>query len=376
MRACTVNPSRRAAKAYAVARIKSFLSAHRDFAANKDIGFLQTHLQRSARLQRFYLGDGNSRHEKGRSMENVRIGLMASDGSGGTLDQLLAEIRATEEAGFATAWLPNIFGFDALTVAALSATCTERIEIGTAVVPTFSRHPLYMAQQAATIQAALGGRFTLGLGPSHKVVIESLLGLSYEKPARHVREYVTVVQQLLEKGQAAFEGETYRVNASLQAACGTPPQLLIGALGPIMRKIAGTLCDGTITWMTGPRTLEQEVGPGVRAAAEAAGRPAPRIVAGIPVCLSEDADGAREKASRIFAMYGTLPSYRAMMDLEGGEGPAGIALVGDERVIEAGVRRFVDAGISDFNAAPFPHGDDSAASLERTRSVLAQLAGA
>ncbi len=309
-------------------------------------------------------------------MKGLRIGLMASDGSGGTLEQLLAEIRTTEEAGFATAWLPNIFGFDALTIAALTGSCTERIEIGTAVVPTFSRHPFYMAQQAATTQAALGGRFTLGLGPSHKVVIESLMGLSYEKPARHVREYVTVVQQLLEKGQAAFEGETYTVSGGLQAACGNPPPLLIGALGPIMRRIAGTLCAGTITWMTGPRTIEQEVGPGVRAAAEAAGRPAPRIVAGIPVCLSEDPDGAREKAARIFALYGSLPSYRAMMDLEGVAGPEGIALVGDPQTIESGLQRFADAGSTDVNAAPFPHGDDSAASLERTRSLLSQLARA
>jgi 5,10-methylenetetrahydromethanopterin reductase len=309
-------------------------------------------------------------------MKDVRIGLMASDGAGQTLEQSLAEIRETEEAGFATAWLPNIFGFDALTLAALAGGQTSRIEIGTAVVPTFSRHPFYMAQQAATTQAALGGRFTLGLGPSHKIVIESMMGLSYEKPARHVREYVTVLQQLLEKGQAAFEGETYRVNGGLQAACGKPPQVLIGALGPIMRKIAGTLSAGTITWMTGPRTIEQEVGPGVRAAAEQAGRPAPRIVAGIPVCVTEDADGAREKAARVFAMYGSLPSYRAMMDLEGVAGPEGIALVGDEKAIEAGIRGFVEAGITDFNAAPFPHGDDSKASVERTRSVLSQLARA
>lgn len=309
-------------------------------------------------------------------MKNVRIGLMASDGAGRPLEHSLEEIRTTEQQGFETAWLPNIFGFDALTVAALAANYTQRIEIGTAVVPTFSRHPLYMAQQAATVQAALGGRFTLGLGPSHKVVIESILGLSYEKPARHVREYVTVVQQLLEKGQASFEGETYRVNGGLQASCGTPPPVLIGALGPIMRKIAGSLCSGTITWMTGPRTIEQEVGPGVREAAEAAGRPAPRIVAGIPVCVTEDPDGARDKASQVFAMYNTLPSYRTMMDLEGVEGPSGIAVVGDQKTVEAGIQRFIDAGITDFNASPFPHGADSKASIERTRGVLSELARA
>lgn len=309
-------------------------------------------------------------------MRDVRIGLMVPEGAGRPLEQSLATIRETEEDGFAAAWIPNVFGFDAISLAALAGGVSSRIEIGTAVVPTYSRHPYYMAQQAATTQAALGGRFTLGLGPSHRVVIESMMGLSYARPARHVREYVTVVQQLLEKGQATFEGETYRVNAGLQAPCGTPPPLLIGALGPLMRRIAGSLCSGTITWMTGPRTLEREVGPGVRSAAEEAGRPAPRVVAGIPVCVTDDVDGARQKAARAFSVYGTLPSYRAMMDLEGVAGPADIALVGDEREIETGIRRFADAGVTDFNASPFAHGEDPAASLRRTRSCLARIASA
>lgn len=307
-------------------------------------------------------------------MKGVGIGVMIPDGAGMTLEEQLDHVRKAEEAGFQSAWVPNIFGYDALSVAALASGCTRRIEIGTAVVPTFSRHPLYMAQQAATTQAALGGRFVLGLGPSHKVVIENLLGLSYEKPARHVREYVTIVKELLEKGFASFEGETYRVNAGIQVSCGEPPPLLIGALGPIMRRIAGSLCDGTLTWMTGPRTLGEEVGPGVRAAAEAAGRPAPRIVAGIPVCLTDDPAGARARADEQFAIYDTLPSYRAMMDLEGVDGPSGIAIVGGAKEIEAGIRSLVDAGITDLNASPFSHGDDAKGSIERTLALLAELA--
>ena len=306
-------------------------------------------------------------------MQGIRIGLGLMLGQQAVVEKLVAQMRQAEELGFATAWLPNIFGADAMTICALAGAVTSRIEIGTAVVPTFSRHPLYMAQQALTTQAATGGRFTLGLGPSHKIVIEDMLGLSYAKPARHVREYVTVLGELLEKRNTEFEGELYRVKGSIDIACDTKPQLLIGALGPLMRKIAGSLCDGTLTWMTGPRTLGEQVAPGVRAAAEAAGRPAPRVVAGIPICLTNDPDGARAKAANLFAIYGLLPSYKAMLELEGAIGPGDVAIVGDERAIEAAIRRFADAGATDLQAAIFPLGDDAGAEVRRTRAFLSEL---
>ena len=306
-------------------------------------------------------------------MQGIRIGLGLMLGQQAVIEKLVAQMREAEELGFATAWLPNIFGADAMTICALAGAVTSHIEIGTAVVPTFSRHPLYMAQQALTTQAATGGRFTLGLGPSHKIVIEDMLGLSYAKPARHVREYVTVLGELLEKRSTEFEGELYRVKGSIDIACDTKPQLLIGALGPLMRKIAGSLCDGTLTWMTGPRTLGEQVAPGVRAAAEAAGRPAPRVVAGIPICLTNDADGARAKAAKLFAMYAFLPSYKAMLDLEGASGPADVAIIGDEKALETGIRRFADAGATDLQAAIFPFGDDSGAEVRRTRAFLSEL---
>lgn len=309
-------------------------------------------------------------------MDQIRIGVSGGDPGGTPLEELVAQIRRAEEAGFHSVWIPNIFGVDAMTLAALAGGVTQRIEVGTAVVPTFSRHPFYAAQQALSTQAALGGRFVFGLGPSHKVVIENMLGLSYEKPARHVREYVSVVRQLFDTGKADFSGETYRVRGGLSVACPQPPPLLIGALGPAMRRIAGELCDGTITWMTGPRTLGEQVGPGVREAARAAGRPPPRIVAGVPVCVTEDAEGARARAGEAFALYGTLPSYRAMLDLEGVEGPSGLAVVGDAADVEREIRRYADAGVTDFHASPFPHGSDRRGSLERTLAVLAELARA
>ena len=307
-------------------------------------------------------------------MQGMRIGVSVGDPGGVPLEALLAQITRAEKSGFHSAWIPNIFGTDAMTLAALAARDTSRIEIGTAVVPTFSRHPLYLAQQAATTQAALGGRFVLGLGPSHKLVIENMLGLSYEKPARHVREYVSVVKQLLETGKTSFEGETYRVNGSLNVAGGSPLPVLIGALGPLMRRVAGELCEGTITWMTGPRTLGEEVVPGITRAAAAAGRPAPRIVAGVPLCLTEDPDGARARAAEAFSLYGTLPSYRAMLDAEGAQGPGDLALVGSEADLERGIRRYADAGVTDLNASPFPFGRDGRESIARTLAAVAELA--
>jgi F420-dependent oxidoreductase-like protein len=307
-------------------------------------------------------------------MKDIRIGIGVSDAGGTPLETLLGQIEAAEAAGFQAVWIPNIFGADAMTVCALAGSRTARIEVATAVVPTFSRHPLYCAQQALTTQAALGGRFVLGLGPSHKIVIENMLGLSYEHPARHVREYVTVVKGLVAGGPVKFEGETYRVNGTLTVAGAAPPPILIGALGPRMRRIAGEIADGTITWMTGTRALAEEVIPGVRGAAKAAGKPAPRIVAGLPIALTRDPEGARRRAGEMFALYGQLPSYRAMLDLEGAAGPGDVALAGDERELERGIRRLADAGVTDFNAAVFAHGEDARAEVARTQAFLGELA--
>jgi F420-dependent oxidoreductase-like protein len=307
-------------------------------------------------------------------MKGIRIGLGMGDGGGASVDELVARCQRAEEAGFATLWFANIFGLDAMTAAALVGRETKSIEIGTAVVPTHSRHPLYMAQQALSTQAAARGRFVLGLGPSHQLVIENMLGLSYAHPARHMHEYVTVVKQLLESGKTSFQGSQYRVNASLSVKTERPLPVLIGGLGPRMRRIAGELADGTLTWMTGPRALGGTLVPEIRAAARKAGRPEPRIVAGIPIALTNEPAAAREAAAKIFALYGTLPSYRAMLDLEGVAGPAEIVIAGDERAIESAVRGLASAGVTDLSASSFPFGSDGAAVVKRTTALLAELA--
>lgn len=308
-------------------------------------------------------------------MRGIRIGGSAADAGGTPLEALVAQIQAAERAGLQSVWIANIFGVDALTLAAVAGSQTSRIEIGTAVVPTHSRHPLYAAQQALSTQAACGGRFVLGLGPSHKLVIENMLGLSYARPARHVEEYLRVLTDLTRTGKTSFAGELYRVNGSLRVAC-DPPPVLIGALGPRMRRIAGAIADGTITWMTGRRTLGDQIVPDVRAAARDAGRPEPRVVAGFPVALTQDPAGARETAAKTFQIYGQLPSYRAMLDAEGAAGPADLAIVGDESEIERAIRGLVDAGATDFHAVAFACGDDPKASVQRTNELLGELARA
>jgi len=281
----------------------------------------------------------------------MRIGIGVG---GATIDEFVTNLRTAEAAGFHTAWVANIFGLDAMTAIAVGGREVPRIELGTGVVPTYPRHPYYMAQQAMTTQAATGGRFVLGIGLSHQVVIETILGLSFDKPAKHMREYLSVLMPALETGQVKFEGDLYRVDttfAGLERMGTTPPSVMLAALAPVMLKLAGSMTDGTITWMTGHQTIESHIAPTLGKAAADAGRPTPRIVAGVPVAVTDDVDAAREQIAQTLTVYGQLPSYRAMLDKEGAAGPADVAILGDEETVRAGIQRYADAGVTDFNAA-------------------------
>jgi F420-dependent oxidoreductase-like protein len=296
-------------------------------------------------------------------------------GGSGDLENLVTTAVRAEEQGFDAMWYGQVFGPDVMTAVALAGPRTSRIEFGTSVVPTYPRHPHVMAQQALTVQAATGGRFSLGIGLSHHMVVQGMWGMSYERPAVHMREYVTVVKSLHESGRADFSGEFFNVHANLEAAQTPPPPVLIAALAPVMLKVAGALADGTITWMTGPKTLESHIVPRISRAANEAGRPEPRVVSALPVAVWDDVQEAREKAARSFAVYGTLPNYRRMLDIEGVSGPADIAITGNEAEVEHQVRAVAATGATDFVAAEFPVGDDPKASLARTREVLMGLVG-
>lgn len=304
----------------------------------------------------------------------MRMGIVVG-GQSETLEQAVAAIVAAEKDGFDTAWRPHIMGLDCLTVLALAGQKTSRIELGSAVVPTYPRHPHALAQQAATVHAATGGRLALGIGRSHQVVIENMLGLEYKGGANHLREYVTILRALIEEGSCSFNGELYRVNAPLDTREGKGLPILIGALMPKVLDLCGRLCDGTLTWMAGPRYVEGTIVPRLRAASAAAGRTMPRVVVSLPVCVTDNAASAREFAARQFVVYGQLPVYRACLDAEGAAGPADIALVGNEAEVEAGVRRVAAAGASDFYAGVFPDGVSGSDSGPRSRALLQSLCG-
>jgi len=291
----------------------------------------------------------------------MRLGYFGGSVTDGTIDDVVADARRAEEDGFDSFWAPQIFGHDALTVLALVGREVPRIELGTSVVPTFPRHPMVLAQQALTVNAACGGRLTLGIGLSHQIVIESMMGMSFDKPVRHLRDYLSILGPLSRGEPVAYQGEAYRTNAALSVNGATPFSTVVAALGPQMLKVAAELADGTLTWCTGPKTLADHIVPTITAAAEAAGRPAPRVIAALPVCVTTDRAGATERAAKVFEIYGSLPSYRAMLDREGAAGPQDIAIIGTEAEVVERIGAFADIGVTDFAAVEFPGDPDEAA---------------
>ena len=288
----------------------------------------------------------------------------------------LRRISAAERDGFDSYWLPQQFGADMLTIIAMAGMQTSRIELGTAVIPTYPRHPVALAQQALTAQVAVGGRLTLGIGVSHRSTVEDWLGLSYSHPARHIEEYLSVLRPLLNESGVDFQGKEFQVAGELQipdADAVTVP-VLMAALGPRMLEIAGRLADGTVTWMTGPNTLRDHVIPRLKDAAEAAENPRPRICVGFPIAVTEHTQRARARADRLFQHYAVLPSYRAVLEREGVESPGEIAIVGDESAVEDRLRALADIGATDLLATIFPV-DGSQASVSRTRTFLQSMVG-
>lgn len=283
----------------------------------------------------------------------MKYGIFSGAFTAGTLQDVVAEAAGAERDGFAAYWVPNIFGHDALTALAVVGTQVPRIELGTAVVPTFPRHPHAIAQQSHTVAAASGNRFTLGIGLSHKIVIENMFGLSYDKPVRHLREYLSVLMPLSRNEPANFDGEMYRVHAAVAANGSAGFGVVVAALGEQMLRVTAALADGTLTWCTGPVTLASHIVPTITRAADEFGRPAPRVIAALPVCVTADTQAAAARAAEVFAGYGGLPSYRAMLDREGVAGPADIAIIGSAAEVQERIGALAGIGVTDFAAVEF-----------------------
>ncbi len=288
--------------------------------------------------------------------------------------EVVADAQQAEKEGYATAWSVHFSrAYDALTTLAVTGAVTSHIGLGVGIVPTYPRHPLALAQQAATAQVFCGGRLTLGVGVSHRPVIEGLHGLDYADPATHMREYLGVLVPLLHGEEVHVAGEHYRVDGGFSVPGTSPVPVLVGALSPRMVRAAGECADGVVTAFAGPRTLGDVVVPLLHTAA--AGGPAPRVVASLPVAVADDLDAARAAAGTSFARYDGLENYRRVFDREGVASVVDLAVVGTESAVAAQLRRYADLGVTEFWPIVYPVGDDPEASIRRTRALLTSLAG-
>jgi len=313
----------------------------------------------------------------------MRIGLMIGADKGRyrqKVTQLVADAESAEGSGFASVWVPQVPGdFDAFTAITLMGRATRRIELGTAVLPIQTRHPIAMAQAALSNQAVCEGRFTLGIGTSHHWLIQDMLGLSYERPAQQMRSYLEVLNAALRgPGAVDVENDGYRVHSPIDVTDLAPNPVLLAALGPIMLRLAGQQAQGTILWMADERAIAEHVVPRITKAAAEAGRPAPRIVAAVPVavCSNDEVDDARAWTNRVFGQAGFSPNYQRLLARGNAANEGDMLAAGDERAVLERFRAFRDVGVTDLAVRIVPLGDDRQSRLEsrkRTLSLLSSL---
>lgn len=294
--------------------------------------------------------------------------------------KLVADIEWAEAAGLDTAWMPQVPNdFDCLTMVSLMAAHSSRIELGTAVVPLQAQHPIALARQALSTHAVAGGRLALGVGPSHHWIIRDMLGLPYDKPAAYTRDYLEVLNAAIAgPGSVDVENDSFTVHNPTVIAADNPMPVLVAALGPVMLQLAGELADGTVLWMADERAIGDHIAPKITKAAADAGRPAPRIVAGIPVCLCAPSrvDDAKERANRVLGEAEVSPNYQRLLERGDARDVGDLCAAGDEEAILARFRRFADAGVTDLSVRLLPIGDNRdelIASKRRTREVIAAL---
>lgn len=287
------------------------------------------------------------------------------------VDRYLEAVRGIAADGYTTVWSPQIASYDTLMAMAIAGREVPGIRFGTAVVPTYPRHPSSLAQAALTAQDATGGRISLGIGLSHKPVVEGTYGMSFERPVEHMREFLAILLPLLADRKVQASGRlTYNGGLMVPPAVPAPP-VYLAALGPKMLQLAGQVAAGTVLWMVGPKTMAEHVIPTMHGAAREAGRETlPETILSLPVCLTNDVEAARERAQKEYGFYDNLPSYKAMLNKEGVSGPVELSVIGDEAHVAAAVQRARDAGADEFVVSPFGNADERA----RTRAFIASLA--
>lgn len=302
----------------------------------------------------------------------MKIGMMIG---GNTTDEIVDKALAIEERGFNSLWMGNLAGYrlETLHAMGLIARETDRIHLGTAVIPIHLHHPVALAHQAISIQETAKGRFTLGIGLSHPFVVNDWLGLSYERPIAQMREYLSILRPLLNGETATSQGTYFSANTKLKGPKAESVALLVAAMGAQMLGLAGTMADGTVTFLTGLQTLTSHIIPRIRSAAADANRPIPKVVVGgLPIALVDDKAAALAMISKQWASYADFPTYRAMFDREGVAGAADIAIVGNKKAIKEALSQLADLGVTEFIASPVTVGEDT---VERTIDFLATQLG-
>ena len=285
------------------------------------------------------------------------------------VDELVARARTVADAGLDTVWLPQNYGHDTLTAFAAIAREVPRVELGASVVVVQPRHPRVLAAQALTVQAASHGRLTLGVGVSHPGLLE-VYGIGFERPVTALREHLDVLLPILD-GRAGPGSSGVGSDAASTAVPGAAPRVpvLLGALGPVMLRLAGERGSGTITFLSGPRTVADHVVPHLTRAADDAGRPRPRVVVGVPVAVTDEPDRVRAEVAAEYAELARLPSYARTLERDGFGSPGDIVVAGDERAVADGLRRYANAGATDVNVSPAGTADERA----RTIAALGRL---
>jgi len=304
----------------------------------------------------------------------MRIGLT---GGAATTEKIIEQARRAEADGFASLWYASPVAGDPLVAMALAGRETKMIELGTAVLQTYPCHPLLQANRTAAVASAMGRPgLTIGIGPSHEAIVRGVLGMSYDHPGRNTEEYVRILTGLLRGETVDFDGSDWSVHsAGRMPPLPHPVPVLLSALGPRLLRVAGEIADGTVLWMAPIRAVGDHIAPRIHAAAEAAGRPAPRIVAGLPVAVHDDVQEARSAHAAYAADYSDMPNYVRVLELGGAKSPADAALVGDEASVTRQLQSLLDAGATDIWAFVYPVGTDKQASLRRTRALLKELVG-
>jgi F420-dependent oxidoreductase-like protein len=300
----------------------------------------------------------------------VKLGVLRTFGVW-DVDELVSDVGEAQKAGIASYWIPNLgVAVDSLMALAVAGREVPGIELGAGIVPTWTRHPLATGQSALTASSLVGSRLSLGIGLVHKISVARNWGMEWDRPVTHAREYLEILDTVLDNEPVEYVGDVWTARAGALLPGAPRPGLYLAAMGEQMLRVAGRHADGTVLWMTGPRTVSEHVVPTLTAAAEAAERPRPRILAGIPVLVTDDVEAGRALAAKRFSLYANLPSYTAMMAREGVSGPEGMAVIGDEQAVRARFEAFYAAGADDLLCAEFGVTDEE---RERTRACLAEL---